>query len=98
MDGKSLLMVIQDLKEKLMDKEVTMYQRIPTFSRWVDALINKIDMYKELKDVLIEGNFKLKNQRIDKVQHIDGEIRETNIRNREKKELPESIQKDIEYT
>ena len=56
---------------------------------WADALTKEIDMLKELKEVLMEGNFKLKNEGINKVQCIYVEIRMTNIRKREKKELPE---------
>ena len=56
---------------------------------WADALIKEIDMLKELKEVLMEGNFELKNEGISKVQYIDGKIKITNIRNRKKKELPE---------
>lgn len=82
-------MLIQYLKEKLMDKEISSYLWIPTCSMWVDALTNEMDMRKELKEVLMEGNFKLKNYRINKVQCNNYEIWMTNIRNRYKKELHE---------
>ena len=69
-------------------KEIALYQWIPTYSIWADALTKEIYMHKELKEVLMEGNFKSKNEGINKVQCIDSEIWMTNIRNRENKELP----------
>ena len=68
----SLHLVIQDIKEKLMDKGITSYQGIPTCSMWVDTLTKEIDIHEELQEVLIEGNLKLKNKGINKVQCIDG--------------------------
>ena len=74
-----------------MDKEFSSYQYIPTCSIWEGALTKDKDLHKDMNEVLMEGNFELKNDRINKVQCINGEIRMTNIRNREKKELPELV-------
>ena len=49
-----------------------------------DALKEKIEMHEDMKEVLMECNLELKDKGINKVQCIDGEIRMTNIRNRDK--------------
>ena len=46
-----------------------------------------MDIHEELKEVLMEGNLKLRNEGINKIQRIDSEIRMLNTRNREKKKL-----------
>ena len=56
---------------------------------WADALMKEMDMHKDMNEVLMEGNFEFKNRGINKVQRMDGEIKMTNIRNRDKKEIPE---------
>ena len=48
-------MVIQDLINKLIDKDMASCQRIPTCSIWVDTLKKEMDTYKEWKEVLMEG-------------------------------------------
>ena len=55
----------------------------------VDALTKEMDMHKDMKEVLMEGNIELENEGINKVLCIDEEIRMTKIRNRDMKELPE---------
>ena len=54
-------MVIQEWKEQLIYKEIALYQWIQTCSMWLDALTKEMDMNKELKEVLMEGNLKFKN-------------------------------------
>ena len=67
-DRKSLQMTIQDLKEKLMDREVTSYQWIPTCLMWADALTKEMEVHGELQEVMMEGNVKLANDGINLVQ------------------------------
>ena len=56
-EKKSLCMVIQDLKERMMDREISSYQWIPTCSMWADALAKEMDTHEDIKEVLMEGNF-----------------------------------------
>ena len=66
-DRNSLWMVNQDLKEKLRNIEIASCQWILTYLMVVDALAKKMDMHKDLKEVFMEGHFKLKNEEINKV-------------------------------
>ena len=43
-----------------MDKEIALYQWISTCLMWADALTKEMDMHDELKEVLMEGNLRLK--------------------------------------
>ena len=92
-DRKSLHMVIQDLKERLFDGEIKLHHCIPTGLIWADVLTNEMEMHQDMRELLQEGNFKLVNEGISKVQCIDGEIRMMNIGNRDKKDQPEGIEK-----
>ena len=47
-------------------------------------------MYQDIRELLVEGNFSLTNDIIDKVQCVDGKIRMTNKRNRDRKDQQEN--------
>ena len=49
-------MVIQDLKERLVDGEILSYQWILTSSMWVE-----MEMHRGMRELLMEGNFELEN-------------------------------------
>ena len=73
---------MQDLKEKLMQGEVTSYQWISTSDMWSDGLMKEMDMAEGLKKVLKDGECILEDKEINKVIYKDQEIRMMNIRNR----------------
>ena len=50
-------MVIQDLKEKLVDGEILSYQWILTGWMWVDALTKEIEMHVNMRELLMYGKF-----------------------------------------
>ena len=78
----SLRMVIQDLKEQLMDGEVASYQWIPMDMMWAEALTKEMVMHEDMRELLSEGNLELLDEGINKVQCVNGEINITNIWNR----------------
>ena len=80
-ERKSLQMVVQDMKDRLTDGEISSYQKIPTGLMWADTLTKEIRMHLDMREHLEEGNFRLDNEGINKVQCIDGEIRMLNIKN-----------------
>ena len=49
-----------------------------------------IEMYDCMKELLTEGSFKLRDDRINKLQCIDGKIRMMNIRNRDNSKINSS--------
>ena len=50
-------MVVQDLKERLMKGEVTSYQWILTGLMWADVLSKKMEMQRDMRPLLTEGDF-----------------------------------------
>ena len=72
-----------------------MYQWISTDSIWADALTKEMEIYDNMRILLMEGLFVLQDLRINKVQCLDGEIRMLNIRNREKSEMKPTKHTDI---
>ena len=69
-ERKSLHMVIQDLKERLVDIEILSYQWIPTGLMWADTLTKEMEMYCDMRELLTYGNLDLKNEVINRVQCI----------------------------
>ena len=93
-ERKSLRMVIQDLKETLVDGEISSYQWIPTRWMWVDALMRQMEIYCDMRELLIEGNFELEYEGKNKVQFIQGEIKMFNIPNRDRENQYEDMNKN----
>ena len=52
-EEKSLHTVIQDLKERLMDREISSYQWILTSLVWADALMKEMEMHEDIEEVFI---------------------------------------------
>ena len=77
-------MFVQDLKERLLDADIESYQWVLTGLMWADVLTKEMEMYKDMQEHLVEGNFSLKNEDVNKVQCIDREIRMMNVQNRER--------------
>ena len=68
---KSLSMVIQNFKERLMDGEIELYPWVPTGSMWANVLTKEMEMHKDMQELLAEGNFSLENDVVNKAQCID---------------------------
>ena len=60
-------MVIQDLKERLVDGKIKSYVWILTGLMWGDAHNKEMGMHKDMQELLGEGNVSLVNNRINKV-------------------------------
>ena len=71
----------------MLDREIASYQWIPTGSICTEVLTKEIEMQKHMKELLVDGNFELRNDGINKVQCIDNEIRMKNIQNRDKSKI-----------
>ena len=83
-------MVNQDFKERCVDGEIKLYQWILNGMMWADALTKEIERHQDMRELLMEGDYSLSNDGINKVQYVDSEIRMTNIQNRDRKKQQES--------
>merc|ERR1712240_581533 len=85
-ERKGLRMTVQEMKEKLMEGEIVLYQWLSTKEMWADGLTKEMEMAEGLRNLLKEGRCKITSQEINKVVCQNREIRMMNIRNRKKKE------------
>ena len=85
-ERKGLRMTVQEMKEKLMEGEITSYQWLSTKEMWADGLTKEMEMAEGLRNLLKEGKCKITGQEINKVVCQNEEIRMLNIRNRKKNE------------
>ena len=79
---KTLRNVISDLKQRLVEGEVTSYAWLPTTSMWADVLSKENKILPELKDVFLHNKMKLGDTSLNKVIAVNQEAQMTNIRNR----------------
>ena len=54
---------------------------------WANALTKETEMNEHVMELLVDGNFEMRDNGINKVQCIDGEIRMTKIQNRDKSKI-----------
>ena len=78
---KTLRNVITDLKQRLVDEEITSYAWLPTSSMWADILTKEKRMPSAFEDVIIKNDLKLEDTSVNKVMAFGQEVRMTNICN-----------------
>ena len=66
-DRKNLRMTVLDLKERLRNGEVTLYQWLPTGEMWADGLTKEKEMSEGLKNMMETGVCKMKKGDVNKV-------------------------------
>merc|ERR1712115_457776 len=54
-ERKALRMVVQEMKEKLRDGDISLYQWVSTKSIWADGLTKKMSMTEGMRSLLNEG-------------------------------------------
>merc|ERR1712112_631426 len=81
-DRKQLRMVVQDMKDKLREGDVTSYQWISTKDMWADRLTKEKLMTDGVRNLLKEGKCEAMTGNVNKVICKDEEIKMLNIRNR----------------
>jgi len=91
---KTLRNVFVDLKERLVNKEVSSYAWLPTSDMWADILTkDKKAVHSKLEDVLKKNIMDLGDASVNKVLAFGQEVRMTNIRNRSSfLVLPEAVE------
>ena len=75
-------MVVQEMKEKLRDGEITSYLWVSTKNIWADGLTKEMTMTEGLRKLLKEGKCEMVTKDINKVICENEEIKMLNIRNR----------------
>ena len=85
-ERKNLRMMVQELKERLMEGDVRLYQWIPTKEMWSDGLTKEMEMAEGLRKLLKTGVCEIQKGEVNKVVYEKEEIRMLNIRNRKKVE------------
>ena len=81
-ERKGLRMVVQEMKEKLRDGEIKLYQWVSTKQIWADGLTKEMAMTEGLRKLLKEGKCEMVTKDINKVICDNEEIKMLNIRNR----------------
>ena len=79
---KTLRNVISDLKQRLVDGEVTSYAWLSTSDMWADILTKEMKMPPAFENVILRNDLFLGNTSINRVMAFGQEIRMVNIRNR----------------
>ena len=85
-ERKGLRMTVQEMKEKLMEGEIKLYQWLSTKEMWADGLTKEMEMAEGLRNLLKAGKCMITKQEVNKVVCQNEEIKMLNIRNRKKKE------------
>ena len=76
---KTLRNVISNLKQRLVDGEVTSIAWLPTSSMWADILTKEKKMPSSFKDVILNNNLLLNDTSVNRVTAFGQEVRMTNI-------------------
>ena len=79
---KTLRNVIADLKQRLINDEVSSYAWLPTNSMWVDILTKEKQMPLTFEKVITANSLALDDTTVNRVKAFGQEVRMTNIRNR----------------
>ena len=81
---KTLRNVITDLKQKLIDDEISSHAWLPTDSVWADILTKEKKMPLTFEKVITTNTLALGDTTVNKVKAFGQEVRMTNIRNQTK--------------
>ena len=80
-ERKQLRMTVRELKDRLLEGEITSYAWLPTEEMWADVLTKEMKIPPGLDKVLAMNKMELPDCNINKVRAVDREIRMENIRN-----------------
>ena len=81
-ERKALIMVVQEMKDKLRDGDISSYQWVSTKNIWADGLTKEMSMTEGMRNLLKEGACDMVSKDINKVICHNEEIKMLNIRNR----------------
>ena len=79
---KTLRNIITNLKQRLVEGEITSYAWLPTASMWADVLTKEKKILPDLENVFINNEMRLGDTSINKVVAFSQEVQMTYIQNR----------------
>ena len=82
-ERKQLRMTVRELKDRLLEGEITSYAWLPTEEMWADVLTKEMKIPPGLDNILASNRMELPDTDINRVGAVDGEIKMENIRNRD---------------
>ena len=95
-ERKLLRMTVKDLKDRLLQGEVTSYSWLPTKEMMADCLTKEMKMPESMERVLMGEGLVLKEPFTNEIRNVDGELRMRNIRNRKKVEIGD-LGQDVDH-
>ena len=81
-DRKTLRLTVVDLKERLVEGDITSYSWLLTDNMWVDILTKEMCLPPSLEDVFLKNTMDLPKTPVNQVKAVGTELRMNNIRNR----------------
>ena len=64
-DRKSLRMIVKEMKDRLIEGEVTSYQWMPTDQMWADALTKELEIPEGLQKLIANGNLDMEDKELN---------------------------------
>ena len=83
-ERKGLRMLVHEMKDKLRDGEIDLYQWVSTKKIWADGLTKEMPMTDGVRNLLKNGKCDMVQEDTNKVICQDDEIKMLNIRNRKR--------------
>ena len=81
-ERKLLCMTVKDLKDRIMEGDVSSYAWLSTKEMMADCLTKEMKMPASMEDVLIKNVLSLREPSLNEIRNVNGELRMSNIRNR----------------
>ena len=81
-ERKTLRLTITDLKERLVEGDISSYSWLPTRDMYADLLTKEMQIPQHLEEVIYKNNLHLPKSPINQVKAVGTEIWMHNIRNR----------------
>ena len=81
-ERKNLRLTVVDLKDRLVERDIYSYSRLPTKNMWADMMTKEMQLPPAIEDVFLKNDLDLPQPLINEVRVIGTEIRMNNIRNR----------------
>ena len=74
-------MTVRELKDRLINGEISSYSWMPTERMWADVLTKEMRLADSFEKVLLENEMDLPGTNVNKVKAVKGEVRMENIQN-----------------